>query len=536
MNNTDAWCIDKPSERAVLNLLADLRLARKIGLMSIVFGAGSKLNCLLHTAERPIVERWSPERSPRAGDRWTCSSSETRMGRAWVVDRVDRFQAKRKDDPSGPTVVATIVVFRDPDDAEHSCHVGASQLKCDGWSPVPEETLRLTAEVLDFMRSGPAALTSRLEATCLRHVPPVVGEDRKAYEARAAEALVAAEWSIRHSVADAEAMLAKPRKADASATETTAAGTRLDVAEGEYWEAPTTWVSCRVWRVRTVWRFVDGDNIVCMEDPRPDSPVGMRSIVAATMERDGWRRCRLPKPGERWVCSTRRTRSGEPWVAAQSGLSRERLLTGLEVKVKADTSWWFRDPSDGTNNCEVTPSHLGEWSPAIECCPGWQGWVEIFQTLMPPQAHVVRCHVCRKYPDDASLAAAVGDAGQRVVHPTALWSRGEPEDRFYGFVKPEQRDAYERGEPGPFPRLLRPEAAALPQVGEMWVGPAGRVWRIKGRHGPDIVAETRHDGRMSKAILLSRLLTEWRRATPAETERVCDARDWIVVDKTPGPR
>lgn len=466
MNNADAWCIDKPSERVIANRLADLRLASKLGkLENIVLEMAGNLNCLLHTAARPIGKQWSPERPPRVGDRWTCSSSETRMGKAWVIDRLFI------DIPA-----MFVVVFRDPDDVEHTCHVGASQLKCDGWAPVPEETLRLTAEVLGFMRTGPADLTGRLERTCRRHVPPVIGEDHKAYEARAAEALVAAGWSIGHSVADAEAMLVKHSTSGRRSTgvpvlKTTAAGARPDVAEGEYWEAPTTWVSCRVWRVRTVWRFVDGDNVVCIEDPRPDSPVGVRSIVAATMERDGWRRCRLPKPGERWVCSTRRTRSGEPWVAAQSGLSRERLLAGLEVKVKADTSWWFRDPSDGSNNCEVTPSHLGEWSPAVECCPGWQGWVEVYRTQTPSQiqVHVARCHVCRRYPDDASLAAAVGDAGQRVVHPTALWSRGEPADRFYGFVKPEQRDAYERGEPGPFPRLLRPEAAALSQVGEVWV-------------------------------------------------------------------
>lgn len=328
MHNADAWCIDKPSARVVLNVLADLRLARNLGgLGNFVLGAGSKLNCLLHTAARPIGKRWSPERPPRVGDRWTCSSSETRMGRAWVVDRIDLFISAKgtRDTPT------TIVVFRDPDDAEHTCHVGESQFKCDGWAPVPVETLRHMVEVLDFMRTGPADLTGRLERTCRRHVPPVIGEDHKTYEARAAEALVAAGWSIGHSVADAEAMLVKPLKAYAQPA--------LDVAEGEYWEAPAEVVSCRV-------------------------------------------------------------------------------------------------------------------------------------------------------------------------------------------------DAYMRGESGPFARFLR----ADPQIGEAWVAPDGRVWRITGHHGPDLVAETRHDGRVTKAILVSRLFSEWRRATPEETGRMCDARDWIVVDKTPGPR
>lgn len=48
---------------------------------------------------------------------------------------------------SDPRMI-TVVVFRDPDDVEHSCHVGASQLR--EWSPVPERTLREVARVRDF--------------------------------------------------------------------------------------------------------------------------------------------------------------------------------------------------------------------------------------------------------------------------------------------------------------------------------------------------------------------------------------------------
>ena len=52
---------------------------------------------------------------------------------------------------SDPRMI-TVVVFRDPDDVEHSCHVGASQLR--EWSPVPERTLREVARVRDFIRHG----------------------------------------------------------------------------------------------------------------------------------------------------------------------------------------------------------------------------------------------------------------------------------------------------------------------------------------------------------------------------------------------
>lgn len=37
----------------------------------------------------------------------------------------------------------------------------------------------------------------------------------------------------------------------------------------------------------------------------------------------------------------------------------------------------------------------------------------------------------------------------------AWWSPGEPEDDLHGFLTREDRDACERGEPGPFRRIVR---------------------------------------------------------------------------------
>lgn len=38
---------------------------------------------------------------------------------------------------------------------------------------------------------------------------------------------------------------------------------------------------------------------------------------------------------------------------------------------------------------------------------------------------------------------------------TVWWSPGEPEDDLHGFVSKEERDACDRGEPGPFRRIVR---------------------------------------------------------------------------------
>ena len=171
-----------------------------------------------------------------------------------------------------------MTVFRDPDYAEHSCHVGASQLR--EWSPVPEGTLREVARVREFIRHGPCELTNKLEEAGLH---------------RLAEALQAAGWHVGIPVVHAEEMLRRAKRL---------APALPDVVEGEYWEAPSKVVTCRMWRVREVMRFTSPDAcaIVRMEDPRPDSPAGQRLLTASTMEHDGWRRCvpAEPQVGERF--------------------------------------------------------------------------------------------------------------------------------------------------------------------------------------------------------------------------------------------
>lgn len=486
---------------AVKMALGDLRQAMTLsGVNGLTLRTASQLNMLLHApAEARGQESPEPSRRPpRPSERWTCAdpNTRTRNGRAWVVDRVLRKLAM------------DVVVFRDPDDTEHSCHVGASQLR--EWSPMPEGTLREVARVREFIRHGPCELTNKLEEAG-RWCPLVEGETHGTFRDRLAEALQAAGWHVGIPVVHAEEMLRRakrlapalpdvardPKVPAATATATAAIVTCPDVVEGEYWEAPPKVVTCRMWRVREVMRFTSPDAcaIVRMEDPRPDSPAGQRLLTASTMESNGWRRCPssatrhaavaktrpLPKAGERWVCATSRTRSGEPWVAegptvTQGGPPSRRLRTETEE----DFTWWFRDPSEDTTWREVTPSQLSEWSRA-KCCPEWQGWVKIYHTAT--QVHVARCHVCRRYPDDVSLVAALDVAERRVVvHSTALWSRGEPEDRFYGFVGPEICDAYGRGEPGPFPRFLRPDRRARAATGvlrarEVDAGAAGPARR-----------------------------------------------------------
>lgn len=44
-------------------------------------------------------------------------------------------------------------------------------------------------------------------------------------------------------------------------------------------------------------------------------------------------------------------------------------------------------------------------------------------------------------------------------HGTCLWQRGQSEEHVHGFATREGRDAYDRGEPGPFERVLRDPAA-----------------------------------------------------------------------------
>jgi hypothetical protein len=48
-------------------------------------------------------------------------------------------------------------------------------------------------------------------------------------------------------------------------------------------------------------------------------------------------------------------------------------------------------------------------------------------------------------------------------HGTCMWHRGQSEDHVHGFATTEDRDAYDRGEPGPFERVLRaPDAPPVP--------------------------------------------------------------------------
>lgn len=117
----------------------------------------------------------------------------------------------------------------------------------------------------------------------------------------------AAGWHVGIPVVHAEEMMMMLRRAKRlapalpdvardpkvpAATATAAIVTCPDVVEGEYWEAPSKVVTCRMWRVREVMRFTSPDAcaIVRMEDPRPDSPAGQRLLTASTMEHDGWRR------------------------------------------------------------------------------------------------------------------------------------------------------------------------------------------------------------------------------------------------------
>lgn len=44
----------------------------------------------------------------------------------------------------------------------------------------------------------------------------------------------------------------------------------------------------------------------------------------------------------------------------------------------------------------------------------------------------------------------------KYPHGTCMWNRGQTEDHLYGFATKKDRDAYDRGDPGPFERVLRP--------------------------------------------------------------------------------
>ena len=303
---------DESRERtrlAVKVVLADLRLAMYLGgLHGPTLQLASNLNVLLHAPEGTRgQESLEPvQRLPRPSERWTCAdpNTRTRNGRAWVVDRVLRKLAM------------DVVVFRDPDDTEHSCHVGASQLR--EWSPVPEGTLREVARVRDFIRHGPCELTNKLEEAGRRCLPLVEDSTHGMFRDRLAEALQAAGWHVGLQVAQAEQLLRRARKvtpahpdvdvADPGPSPRPLAAAAVvscpDVVEGEYWEAPSKVVTCRMWRVREVMRFTSPDAcaIVRMEDPRPDSPAGQRLLTASTMEHDGWRRCvpAEPQVGERF--------------------------------------------------------------------------------------------------------------------------------------------------------------------------------------------------------------------------------------------
>jgi hypothetical protein len=57
------------------------------------------------------------------------------------------------------------------------------------------------------------------------------------------------------------------------------------------------------------------------------------------------------------------------------------------------------------------------------------------------------------------------------------WSLGEPEDDLHGFKTVRERDAFERGEPGPFRRIVRdhhklgpvpPDVLAVREVTKRW--------------------------------------------------------------------
>ena len=297
-----------PWPETIHALRMDLRLAKNLRWHGTMFSVVSSLNMLLHApAEARGQESPEPSRRPpRPSERWTCAdpNTRTRNGRAWVVDRVLRKLAM------------DVVVFRDPDDAEHSCHVGASQLR--EWSPVPEGTLREVARVRDFIRHGPCELTNKLEEAGRRCLPLVEDSTHGMFRDRLAEALQAAGWHVGLQVAQAEQLLRRARKvtpahpdvdvADPGPSPRPLAAAAVvscpDVVEGEYWEAPSKVVTCRMWRVREVMRFTSPDAcaIVRMEDPRPDSPAGQRLLTASTMEHDGWRRCvpAEPQVGERF--------------------------------------------------------------------------------------------------------------------------------------------------------------------------------------------------------------------------------------------
>ena len=50
-------------------------------------------------------------------------------------------------------------------------------------------------------------------------------------------------------------------------------------------------------------------------------------------------------------------------------------------------------------------------------------------------------------------------AGVTYPHGTCMWLRGQTEDHLHGFATREGRDAFMRGDPGPFERVLRDPAA-----------------------------------------------------------------------------
>ena len=306
-----------PWSETIHALRMDLRLAKNLRWHGTMFSVVSSLNMLLHVpVETRGRESSDPvHRLPRPGERWTCAdpNTRTRNGRAWVVDKVLTI---RQGMVWKPMASGTVVVFRDPDDAEHSCHVGASQLR--EWSPVPEGTLREVARIREFIRHGPCELTNKLEEAGSHCLPRFEGETHGAFRDRLAEALQAAGWHVGLQVAQAEQLLRRARKvtparpdvADPDPRPLAAAAvvTCSDVVEGEYWEAPPKVVSCRVWRVSDVKRLDDGDVIVRMKDPRSGSPAGIRNVDAATMESDGWRRCAPAEPqgGEIWRAGSER--------------------------------------------------------------------------------------------------------------------------------------------------------------------------------------------------------------------------------------
>lgn len=47
----------------------------------------------------------------------------------------------------------------------------------------------------------------------------------------------------------------------------------------------------------------------------------------------------------------------------------------------------------------------------------------------------------------------------RYPHGTCTWHRGQSEEHLHGFATVEDRDAFDRGESGPFERVLRDPAA-----------------------------------------------------------------------------